>query len=109
MNLGDFTKQKLLNFLGFLETKFPEQARHAAARIEPLSTIAVLLLLDKNIRPCKHAIEQRDINLLANSLSDEMNVLGMQMADAYEDTPLEERDKFWRYLELFQHCINSKQ
>lgn len=108
VNLGDFTKEKVINFFTFLETKFPEQARRAIEEVKPLSPIAIMVFLDHNIGPCTHAIEKRDIRELADSLSGEFFVFFQEMANEYEDTPLEDRDKFWRYLELFQKCINSK-
>ena len=105
MNLGDFLKEKVINFTQFLKEQgvdLPE-----VEKIPPLLLFTTL----KASLPTEQ-IKTRDIEALhasmqAESTLDLKSVIA-QVREKYLDMPLQQRDKFWRYLDCFSDCINSE-
>ena len=98
MNLGEFAKQKLLNFVLFVD---PSNIKDFE-RLQATKPVNVLITLDATLSGCKEAIAERDIDKVISQLSH------LQVSREQFDR-LEQKDRFWRYLDCFVVCINSEE
>ena len=107
-NRGDFLKEKVINFTRFLQEQGVEDL--PLNEVERMPSLLIWSTLEFNLP----VIDARDIDKLHNAMQSkaestlDLKHIIAQVQMRYLDMPIEQRDKFWRYLECFNECINSE-
>jgi len=105
MNLGNFLKQKVINFTQFLKEQ--------GVDLPSVESVPPLLLFNELQKSLPiEIIKTRDIEALHAAMEAEstldLKTTIAQVREKYLDMNLQTRDKFWRYLDCFCECINSE-